>query len=905
MLETLLASLPLLLPQQPPAQPTAPTPQGEATTRTTTDRAAHPDRWLPDTTLAAFVVRPLQPGTDTDRLLGSDDGRGLLGTAAGLVRPLLAEAQLSQDDAAAMLRGGLALGLLGFDRDQLPEMLLVAGVGDAELTLRARLAALPQRSDGLYTLDGGQLRLLLGLREGHLAIGTHATTVTGALEQALQGGAPSLAERQDFAASLPTDGAAVLGHLFVRVDDLAEALFAQMPAQDASTARRIGGIFGLGDMAWASGSWQLQGEELLSRWQLDATHGQGMLLDALLGTAGRLDAGLARFVPADAVGCGFWAVRFGTVFDEVLALATMASPGATEMVDGQLERVRKQTGVDVRADLIGGLGDRVVTFTLPGDGQLGALFELRQGSGFARAIQKLLPLLPLPLEEGTAAGARCWRMPGGQDGPALAVTDDWLMVASSDEAIAAAARQVREPKAAAPVLSFLRSLSPDTTIAILGPVTAPPGPWFDAARAQLADTDLGERRSTVRRTPDGFVAEERAPARSMLRLAQAAIRGVADPMGALAADTGGPQNPNAGDPDAAATLRALATAEPSRLDITTVAAMLSHRDPAIVARACWQLGEWRAKDAVPMLTDLLRGHADADVRLQATAAIARIGGAAGVDALDLAIEDDDQRVRVCAVQAFGKLGKAHATAPLLALLDRFGSERAGGAPPQDVVAALVVLHDIGDPAVLVRAATAVGYSAPQTGQALAFLFQGLSPRLGDQEEGTALLAVLDHPEPMLRRYAVQRLGELRLPQAAKALEGRLAVEGSDLQPLVRVSLAQVRGETDEGADDLVTRAKSNVTAISQMVERRWNRLGTTTKIASASAAAVVVLGLIAFLMARRRSRRRAEAAAAMAMVNPSAGYAASGRNDLEYDEEYEEEDDAFAEVGPNDTEERY
>jgi hypothetical protein len=255
-------------------------------------------------------------------------------------------------------------------------------------------------------------------------------------------------------------------------------------------------------------------------------------------------------------------------------------------------------------------------------------------------------------------------------------------------------------------------------------------------------------------------------------------------------------------------------------------------------------------------------------------------------------------VRQCAVQALGKLGSGPATAPVLALLDRHGSQRPT-APPADLVAALVVLHDLGDPANLVPAASAIGFADAQTGQALAYLFQGLSPRLSPKEEASTLLAVLDHPEPMLRRYAVQRLGELRDPTTARALEGRLAIEGNDLQPLIRVSLTQVRGDADHGDDDLVARAKSNVTAISQMVERRWNRLGLTTKIATAASAAVVLLLLVGIVVARRRSRRRAAAAEARAMVGPSAGYAASGRHAGQRGQDAEDDyaEDDYAEVG--------
>ena len=76
---------------------------------------------------------------------------------------------------------------------------------------------------------------------------------------------------------------------------------------------------------------------------------------------------------------------------------------------------------------------------------------------------------------------------------------------------------------------------------------------------------------------------------------------------------------------------------------------------------------------------------------------------------------------------------------------------------------------------------------------------------------------------------------------------------------------------------LATAWKSNVTAISQMVERKWARLGTTGQIAAAGGAGLLLVLVLGIAIARRRARRNAAVAAAQALVEPSAGFAASGR----------------------------
>lgn len=892
MLEFLLAPLLSLTPQDPAgaAGSSQAAPQ---------QRAAAPDRWLPGSTLVALTVQPVARGSAIEELLATDEARALRSVAGRL----LDRTGIAGDELAAALDRGLALGLLSLDATGQPDLLLVADVGAAGASLAARLGERPTAGDGLWTLNLGTQRVFVGLEEGHLALGTVARSVTDGLARTRGSWDEVLADDPDFQRSLPSGDGARLAHLFLRPSRLLGALVDGLPDEPAAIARKVSRMLGVDDMAWGGATWQLDRGDLLAVYQLASPRGFS-LFDALAGTTGRLDAGLARYVPAEATGYGFFAVEFGNCFDEALAIASSAQPALGAMIDQSLRRLRDQTGIDVRADVIGGLAGRVLSTNFA-DGQFGALVELRQGTSFDRALRKLVPLLPVPMRSGTCAGAPCWRAPADGDvAPAFAVAGNWFAFASSDAALARIVRQIQAPKADAAVLSFLRTLPPDTSWASHGPAAELPGPWFEDLRASLRDT--GQRTMFVRRTEQAFVTEERVGARDLLRIAA----GVADvAMERLGAPAGGPpRQPTAtaprrdpapastggSDPVAVATLQQAETDGPSRSGKVALAALLSHAEPAIVARAAWMLGQWQATESAQMLGTVANEHPSADVRLQALAALAGMASNVAVAALSRATEDDDRRVRTVAVQALGRLGSAAAAAPALALLDRFGSTEPQEAPT-DLVAALVVLHDLGNSGNLLPAASSIGFSHSQVGQALAFLFQGLSPRLDAGEEVKMLLAVIDHPEPMLRRYAIQRLGELRDPVAVRALEGRLAVEGPDLQPLVRVSLSQVRGDVEPAEDDLIARAKSNVTAISQMVERRWTSLDQTGQIAVIALGGLVVLGLLVLLVARRRARRNRAAATAAALVEPSVHY-----HEEEWAEPEAEEwtaEDEMAEVG--------
>ncbi|MBK8101101.1 MAG: HEAT repeat domain-containing protein [Planctomycetes bacterium] len=322
------------------------------------------------------------------------------------------------------------------------------------------------------------------------------------------------------------------------------------------------------------------------------------------------------------------------------------------------------------------------------------------------------------------------------------------------------------------------------------------------------------------------------------------------------------------DPTDVAVLQA-AEAAGKKLDAEGVARLLHADSPEVAARAAWLLGRHKVEPAVGALCDALGTRAEVDVRLQAMAALVAIGApAARAAALD-ALDDSSRDVRALAARYLTRHRSTQTADALLGMLSQFGREQTD-IKPVDLVAALLALHDFGDPAALLPAATAVAIEHAATGQALAFLFQQLSPKLAPKDEATTLVAVLDHADATLRRYAIQRLGELRDATTATALERRLATEGPGLQPLVKVSLAQIRGgiETDDG--DLLERARKNGAAIGELVTTRWQKLEPTAQWTILGLGGVAVVGLFLLLFARRRADRGPDAAdVAAGLVAPS------------------------------------
>jgi hypothetical protein len=300
--------------------------------------------------------------------------------------------------------------------------------------------------------------------------------------------------------------------------------------------------------------------------------------------------------------------------------------------------------------------------------------------------------------------------------------------------------------------------------------------------------------------------------------------------------------------------------------------LASVEDPAIAARAAWILARGKDATRVEPLQRVVAGSPHATARAQALQGLLRHHDVSSTATAIAALDDGDRTVRTLAAELLGKLRRPTAIEPLLAVLDRARSGTQPG-PATDLQAALLALHDLGASEHLLRAATAIqDGKAEDTGAALTFLLQGLAGKLDPARQQTLALALLDHRELLVRRFAIGRLAELGQPSAASALEGRLAKEGDELRPLVEVALAQVRKDDLQPPTDELERALHNARAIQHATARWWQKLSPVAK--GGVVAAPVLLITVLWLLARRRraAAAAASAAATVALVQPSEEY---------------------------------
>lgn len=310
-------------------------------------------------------------------------------------------------------------------------------------------------------------------------------------------------------------------------------------------------------------------------------------------------------------------------------------------------------------------------------------------------------------------------------------------------------------------------------------------------------------------------------------------------------------------------------------------------DPSAAVAAVAELAKAKKGASNPFLQRVVAESRHADARTAAMQALLRSADVGVTSTAIKALEDGDRRVRTLAAQTLGKLRRPTAVEPLLQLLDRTrkpadpatadtgsGAPAAGTAIATDVQATLLALHDLGAADKLLRAATAVhDGQANGAGEALAYCLQELSRQLPRAEEQTLLLAVLDHREPLVRRFAIGRLAELDATSAISALERRLATETDTLRPLVEAALVQLRRDSMQQPTDELARARQNATLLWHKAKAWW--LAATPTEQGIAAGTPVFLLMVLVLMRRRRARAAAaaEAAAMTALVAPSEEYA--------------------------------
>jgi hypothetical protein len=310
-------------------------------------------------------------------------------------------------------------------------------------------------------------------------------------------------------------------------------------------------------------------------------------------------------------------------------------------------------------------------------------------------------------------------------------------------------------------------------------------------------------------------------------------------------------------------------------------------DAQVAARATWLLAHNSNAAHQALLPNIAANSPHPEARLQALQAIRVQGDIKSMQLAIAALADDDARVRTVAVKLLGKLRRPSAVEPLLDLV-RSSSKLEGTEPATDVQAALLTLSDLDASQHLLRMSTAIGDGqATGAGDALTYAFQTLSPKLDTAAETTVLVAVLDHKEAMLRRYAITRLTELDSKTALTALEGRLGKEDRELRPLLEVAIAQIRHDGKAPPKDEVERAKANAKVLLARTKSWWQGLVPTQKAMVGASPIVLILLMWLTRRATRRRHHDEEALALAAMVQPSDEYL--DQQDAEY-EDYEDGD---------------
>lgn len=287
---------------------------------------------------------------------------------------------------------------------------------------------------------------------------------------------------------------------------------------------------------------------------------------------------------------------------------------------------------------------------------------------------------------------------------------------------------------------------------------------------------------------------------------------------------------------------------------------LEHQSTEVRARAAFLAGQLAIADAVPKLCTIVTNEPDTAAGRQAMATLAKLVDPRGRQAAIAALGCKTVETRAAAAFLLGKIRAQDAIDPLVNFLAGSGSE--GG---EDRIQALTALADIGVAACLVPAASACRSDDKKVGAALAYLFQSLSSKLAPTEEAPKLMAVLEHPAPLLRRYAIQRLGELKEKSATAALEGRLAKEEPALQPLVRNALDAIRGPSATAVES-PNAAEGVVRKLTLFWERQTP--AQRTVLGGIVGVVVVVVLLSLLLVVRMRRMRAGEAWASKVAPSP-------------------------------------
>jgi HEAT repeat protein len=294
---------------------------------------------------------------------------------------------------------------------------------------------------------------------------------------------------------------------------------------------------------------------------------------------------------------------------------------------------------------------------------------------------------------------------------------------------------------------------------------------------------------------------------------------------------------------------------------------LRSSNPAVAARAARAIGVLHVVDGVPALCEIVQSDASLDLRRHALDALVRLRDPRSVRASLHALRDPDATLRALAARNLGSLRCKEAMQPMLEIL----AQHHGDGPDDTQV--LLALADYGDPSVLSPVGGSVRGEDKETGNALGYLFERLSSSLEPDVEGKLLIASLGHPSATLRRFAIERLGQVGDAAAIRALEGRLAQETDALRPLIEVSLRTLRGPSAgaEGEGGFLQRIEHGFVTVKA---KTWDKLDARGRSLAAAGASGLLTLLLVLLAVRRRHRRAQQIANYAALVQPSEDYVA-------------------------------
>ncbi|MEO0480117.1 MAG: HEAT repeat domain-containing protein [Planctomycetota bacterium] len=289
-----------------------------------------------------------------------------------------------------------------------------------------------------------------------------------------------------------------------------------------------------------------------------------------------------------------------------------------------------------------------------------------------------------------------------------------------------------------------------------------------------------------------------------------------------------------------------------------LASLLSTPSDLVNARAAWLLAQHPDRIAAPALAAALQSDSK-PLRQNAMIALCGLKKKAPIQTMREALEHDDVTIRGLAAQFLGRHGQAMDATLLFELIDRTD------VPGPDRTAAILALADRRAAQDVVRAASAIESPSDEEERALAFALQSTSQDLGSEDELASLLDLLAHDATLVRRYAIERLGQLGDPRAVDSLERRLGTESDALRPKVEAALTASRGvETTQTLPNLAS--EDNLIPV-------------------AAGGGVFVLALVTIFLLSRRRRQ-----AVLSSGNEDFGDDLSDEElDAEFDEDYDEE----------------